>query len=95
MSKEDDFVTIQRNEIVRIAVSLGVPEHVAGMIGAKWDQRTRLEWGRCEAYVAAKPREKEQVKRQAAEEARRSGRVTETASRYGISRATMYRLLKK
>lgn len=95
MSKEDDFVTAQRAEIVRIAVSLGVSEQVASLIGAEWDQRTRREWGRCEPYVAAKPHEKEQVKRQAAEEARRSGKVVETADRYGISRATMYRLLKK
>lgn len=92
--KDEDFVTAQRQEIVRIAISLGVPEQVAGLIGAEWDQRTRRAWGRCDAYIAAKPNTDE-IRQQAAQAARITGRVTETAGQYGISRSTMYRLLKK
>lgn len=55
----------------------------------------RKHWGGTEPYVAARSREREQAKQKALEEVRRSGNVAEASSRYGVSRATMYRLMRK
>ncbi len=95
LSKEEDFVRDRRTSIERIAVSLGISPEVAAMIGAEWDADTRREWSRCRPYIAARSSDKEQAKQQAVAEVNRSGRVVEAAERNGISRATMYRLLKK
>ena len=59
------------------------------------DGNIRRDWGKNEPYVAARSPEKEAAKRRALEEVRRSGNVAEASSKHGISRATMYRLLKR
>lgn len=59
------------------------------------DRKIRKDWGKTEPYVAAKAPEKEEAKRLALADVQKSGNVAEASSRHGISRATMYRLLKK
>lgn len=59
------------------------------------DSKIRQEWGKSKHYVPATAPGVEEAKQKALEELRRTGRVAETASKHGISRATMYRLLKK
>lgn len=59
------------------------------------DEPVRMHWGRSEAYVPARRPDREIAKQRAIAEASRSGKVVEAATRHGISRATMYRLLKK
>jgi transcriptional regulator of acetoin/glycerol metabolism len=95
MSKEEDFVTDCRVSIERIAIKLGVSGDVAALIAAEWDAVTRSEWACCQPYIATRKTEFQDAKRRAVDEASRSGRVAEAAERHGISRATMYRLLKK
>jgi transposase-like protein len=46
-------------------------------------------------YIAARSPLMDEVKQQAVAEAIHSGKVAAAADRHGISRATMYRLLKK
>lgn len=59
------------------------------------DKPIRKDWARCEPYIAARGPGIDDAKRRAIEEAGKSGKIAEAASRNGISRATMYRLLKK
>ncbi len=55
----------------------------------------RQHWARSDAYIAARDPDQEEARSRAVAEASRSGRVVEAATRHGISRATMYRLMKK
>lgn len=76
----------------------GIEQRIADSLAEQIRQQdapARRYWARSEPYVPAKPPQKEVAKQRAVEEARRSGRVMESASRYGISRSSMYRLLKK
>ena len=86
-------------EIARSGASGGGLEHrIADSLAdqiRRQDGAARRYWGRSDVYVPAKPPSKEEAKQRAVEEARRSGRVVESASRHGISRSSMYRLLKK
>jgi transcriptional regulator of acetoin/glycerol metabolism len=94
MTYGDDFVSDCRATIERIAIRLGVSPQVAAMIAAEWDAHTRRDWGRCEPYIAARSPLQQEVKIAAIAEVRRTGKVAEAANRHGISRATMYRLIK-
>jgi len=68
---------------------------IAAQIRAQ-ERPARQHWHGAEApYVALKPRHLPEKKRAAMEEVNRTGRVAETASRHGISRTAMYRMLKK
>lgn len=59
------------------------------------DAPVRRDWARHDAYVPARAPVREESKRKAVEEAKRSGKVADAARRNGISRATIYRLLNK
>lgn len=103
MTKEKDIVTdiLDRVEAaVRIYLQhdQGFEQSLVDAISAQiraQDGAVRQHWGRSEAYVAARAPGREEAKRQALEEANRSGKPIEAATRWGISRATMYRLLKR
>ncbi len=60
----------------------------------KADAPARLHWGRDQVYVPAKPPKREEVKRRAVDEVRKGDRVVEVSKRTGISRASLYRMLK-
>lgn len=89
----DDFVSMQRAELERIAVKLGVPPRLAAMIGAEWDVRTRRDWGRCEPYIAVRAPISTETKAMAIAEVRRTGKVDEAATRWGVPRSSLYRLM--
>lgn len=95
MKSDDDFVSASCRRIEEIAVRLGVSPEVATLIGAEWDSRTRREEGGCEVYIAKTGPAVEAKKRRALEEVQRTGRVAEAADGNGISRRTLYRLLKR
>lgn len=60
------------------------------------ENRARHEYGgEVQRYIAKNPPPNEEARQAAVQEARRSGRVREAAEKHGISRATIYRLLKK
>lgn len=59
------------------------------------EQQIRQEFGTEACYVAKTLDRDRKAKDSAVEEARRSGRVREAAERNGISRATLYRLLRR
>jgi transcriptional regulator of acetoin/glycerol metabolism len=67
---------------------------IAGQIRAK-ETKIRKDWGGSEPYVAARPAGIAEAKRRALEDAQKTGKVSDAASRHGISRATVYRLLRK
>lgn len=69
-----------------------VVDEVSRVVRAQ-DAPVRQHWARSEAYVPARPPEKEEAKQRALEEVRRNGNVAEASSRHGVSRATLYRLL--
>lgn len=102
MTKEKDIVTdiLERVEAaVRdfCANDLGFEQQLADAIARQiraQDQPVRRYWARSEAYVPARSPEKSEAQRKALEEARRTGRVRESAERNGVSRATLYRKLK-
>lgn len=100
--KDHDIVTdiLSRVEIaVRVwaqdhGVSAALIEAMVVEVRAQ-DRPIRKDWARCEPYIAARCPGMEDAKRRAIDEASKSGKIAEAASRNGISRATMYRLLKK
>ncbi len=59
------------------------------------DAPVRQHWARSDAYVPARSPAHEERKRKAIAEACRTGNVSDAASRHGVSRSTIYRLLKK
>lgn len=59
------------------------------------ERPARAYWRGADPYVAIRPRKAPDEKQRALEEAKRTGRVAEVADRHGISRATMYRMLKR
>lgn len=60
------------------------------------EQQLRQEYGGTGVHYIAKTRPKSaEVKREAVQEAARSGRVREAGDKRGISRATMYRMMKQ
>jgi transcriptional regulator of acetoin/glycerol metabolism len=58
------------------------------------ERQVRNEYGGDEVYIK-RTAIREERKARALEEAKKTGRPVEAASRHGISRATMYRLLKR
>lgn len=81
-------------EFIRLAAQMcpSFTEDVAMQIEAQ----LRQTYGGTEpGYIAKTPESVEKRKRLARDEAMRSGRVVDAADKYGISRRTMYRLLKK
>lgn len=88
MSEGSDVVS----ELIRMArdvVALSDAE------ARKLEERIRERWGGAElGYIGRRSRNPEAVKAAVAD-ARSSGRVSEAASRHGVSRQTLYRLLKK
>lgn len=62
-----------------------------------WAQErpARSYWRGADPYVAERPRKAPDEKQRALDEAKRTGRVAEAADRHGISRATLYRMLKR
>lgn len=107
MSKEKDIVSdiLQRVELaVRTylethlqgtgGLEQGIADELAAQIRAQ-DTPVRQYWGKTEPYVAARPPSRAEARQRAVEEASRSGKVAEAGRRHGISRATMYRLLKR
>lgn len=65
-------------------------------VARQLEGRIRERWGGTElGYIAKQRRVDTAVKHAAVEEVRRSGRVVEVATKHGISRRTMYRLIKR
>lgn len=93
---------VERPEFAQMLVELsrsggGLEQRVADRLAEQirnQDGAARQHWGRCDVYVPAKSPVKDDAKRRALEEARRSGRVEAAGSRHGISRSSMYRLLR-
>ncbi len=54
----------------------------------------RVYWKGCIIYIPGRLSGWEERKRRALEDARRTGQVSICASKHGVSRATLYRLLK-
>lgn len=78
--------------------SMGFEEQVIDVICQQiraQERPARRYWGGANPYVAVQPRDKHEAKQRALEEAQRTGRIAEAADRHGISRATMYRMLKR
>lgn len=69
-----------------------IADQLAGQILAQ-DQSVRRQWACGNPYVPAKSPQQEEAKRQALDEVKKTGRVAEAASKYGVSRATLYRAL--
>lgn len=103
MSKEKDIVTDIFERVIEalnahLSNDLGFEQSTIDSITAKvraQDEPVRQHWARSDVYVPKRPPTLAEAKQKAVEEASRSGRVEEAASRHGISRATMYRLLQK
>jgi len=105
MSAEKDIVTdiLQRvTEVVRAELGAKLMEQatldqIIAHIGAL-EKPVRQVWGRSETYIAARSGAHEQTladaKAAALAEVRRTGNVAQ-ATRHGVSRATLYRLLGK
>lgn len=97
-----DFV--QRPEFAQLlheALSSGggLEQRIADSLAQQIKQQerhVRLVWGGADPYVPRRgPRPDDEKKQAALLEAQRTGRVAEAADRNGISRATLYRMLKR
>lgn len=99
-TKENDIVTdilqramdVVRAELGPSGLESATLDAVIARIGAL-EKPVRHDW---RGTVAQRnPAQVEQAKQAALDEVRRTGRVAEAGSRYGISRATLYRLLER
>jgi transcriptional regulator of acetoin/glycerol metabolism len=92
---EEDFVESLRRRVEKVCLDMGVAPQIAASIAAEVDIRTRREDGTCEVYIPKNGPVREEKKRAALDEVSKTGNVAAAADRYGISRMTVYRLLKK
>lgn len=67
-------------------------DEVCGQI-AQVEPPARVHWGGATLYIPKTPDTGEN-RRLAVEEAMRTGRIPDAAARYGVPRATMYRLVR-
>lgn len=91
---DENFVASLRLRVENTCVSLGISREVARMVAAEVVVGTQREYGGCEPYIPKPRQEAEERKRRALAEARTTGRVAPAAKNHGLSRATIYRLLK-
>ena len=102
MTKEKDIVT---DILVRVEVAVraylkndaGFEQSMMDAISAQiraQERPVRQHWGRSEAYIAARSAQHDEAKAEALAEVKRTGKVAQ-ATRHGVSRATLYRLLSK
>jgi len=102
MSKDKDIVTdilARVDEAVRAYLKndAGFEQSMMDAISAQiraQEKPVRQHWGRSEAYVAARSAQHDAAKAEALAEVKRTGNVAH-ATRHGVSRATLYRLLGK
>ncbi len=100
-TKEKDIVTdilqramdVVRAEMGPAGLDRATAEVIIAQIGAL-EKPVRRDYARAEVYVAARSADHAQAKAAALEEVKRTGNVA-AASRHGISRATLYRMLKR
>jgi transcriptional regulator of acetoin/glycerol metabolism len=91
----DDFVTEARAVVEDICIKLHISPEVAAMVAAEWDTKIRREYGANDVYICKTVPPSEKQKQLALEHANKTGNPREAASKHGISRAHMYRMLKK
>lgn len=101
--KEKDIVTdilqramdVVRAEMGPAGLDLATVEMLVAHIGAL-DRPVRHDWARTKPYIAEKrgTPDIEAAKQTALAEVRRTGNVA-AATRHGVSRATIYRMLKR
>jgi transcriptional regulator of acetoin/glycerol metabolism len=91
----DDFVTEARTVVEKICIQLHISPEVAAMVAAEWDTTIRREYGANDVYICKTVPPSEEQKRRALEHANKTGNPREAASKHGISRAHMYRMLKQ
>lgn len=80
-----------RNHLSARNVAAEAIDEVCGMI-AQVEPPARIYWGGETVYISKKVDTSEN-RRRAVEEAMRTGRIPDAAARYGVPRATMYRLV--
>jgi transcriptional regulator of acetoin/glycerol metabolism len=76
----------------------GMEQRIADMLAQQiqaQDPPVRRYWAGTEPYVPQRSPKQEDAKRKAIDEARRSGKVVEASTRYGVSRAALYRALQR
>jgi hypothetical protein len=99
--KDPDIVTdilqramaVVRAELAPAGIDRLTIEALVTHIGAL-EKPVRRDYARADVYVAARSSGHAQAKALALEEVRRTGNVA-AATRHGVSRATLYRMLKK
>lgn len=99
--KEPDIVTdilqramdVVRAEIGPRGLDRATAETLIAHIGAL-EMPVRRDYARADVYVAARGSDYAQARASALEEVRRTGNVAH-ATRHGVSRATLYRMLKR
>jgi transcriptional regulator of acetoin/glycerol metabolism len=92
----DDFVTEARIVVEQICLKLHISPEVAAMVAAEWDTTIRREYGGSkDVYICKKVPPSEKQKQLALEYANKTGNPREAAEKHNISRAHMYRMLKK
>jgi transcriptional regulator of acetoin/glycerol metabolism len=91
----DDFVTEARRVVEQVCLKLHISPQVAAMVAAEWDTTIRRDYGGTkDVYICKTVPPTEEQKRLALEYANKTGNPREAASKAGISRAHMYRILK-
>ena len=99
--KEKDIVTdilqramdVVRAEMGPAGLDRATVELIVAHIGAL-EKPVRRDYARADVYVAARGPDHAQAKATALAEVRRTGNVA-AATRHGVSRATLYRMLKR
>lgn len=102
MTKDKDLIADCLSRVIQIVRAYGQSQGfeeatidaIAQQIQTQ-DASLRREYGGCEPYIPARSPDREAATQKAIDEASRSGRVRETAEKHGISRSTLYRLLKR
>lgn len=91
---DESFVIVLQQRVETTCIALGISPEVARLVASEVTVSTQRAYGGDDVYIA-KPIIPSERKQRALEDVGRTGNVAEAAARNGISRRTMYRLLKR